>query len=90
MKIILCGISLIISLTGNVWARDLNTVKVDVLAKTGISWDGKNSSWLRTWQAGDYNFKDSNTSTDATAATQTSSDKRRRIIARESYGGNRR
>ncbi|MCP3670275.1 MAG: cupin domain-containing protein [Gammaproteobacteria bacterium] len=40
MKTILCGISLILSLSGNAWARDLNTVKVDVLAKTSSSWDG--------------------------------------------------
>lgn len=32
---------MILLLTGNVWARDLNTVKVDVLAKTSSSWDGE-------------------------------------------------
>ena len=37
----ICGICLIILLTGNVWAQEVNTVKVDVLAKTSTSWDGK-------------------------------------------------
>lgn len=42
MKNFLCGISLILLLTvtGNVWAQELNTVQVDVLAKTRTSWDG--------------------------------------------------
>lgn len=40
MKTISCGICLILSLANNVWARDLDTVKVDVLAKTSSSWDG--------------------------------------------------
>ncbi|MDA3807893.1 MAG: cupin domain-containing protein [Thiomicrorhabdus sp.] len=37
----LCGICFILLLTGNVWAQELNTVKVEVLAKTGASWDGR-------------------------------------------------
>ncbi len=41
MKTILCGISLILLLSSNVWARNLNKVKVDVLAKTSSSWDGE-------------------------------------------------
>lgn len=28
-------------LSSNVWAQDVNTVKVDVLAKTSSSWDGR-------------------------------------------------
>lgn len=34
------GIGLILLLTSNVWAREENTVDVEVLAKTGSSWDG--------------------------------------------------
>jgi len=41
MKRVLCGICLILSLTSNAWARDVSTVKVDVLAKTSSSWDGR-------------------------------------------------
>lgn len=41
MKIVLFGICLILSLTSNVWARDVNSVNVDVLAKTSSSWDGR-------------------------------------------------
>ena len=41
MKKFLCGICLILSLTSNVWAQEVSTVKVDVLAKTGSSWDGR-------------------------------------------------
>ncbi len=38
---ILYGICFILSLTSNVWAQEVNTVKVDVLAKTSASWDGR-------------------------------------------------
>ncbi len=31
---------MILFLTGNVWAQEQNAVRVDVLAKTGVSWDG--------------------------------------------------
>ena len=41
MKKFLCGICFILSLTSNVWAQEVNTVKVDVLAKTSVSWDGR-------------------------------------------------
>lgn len=41
MKTVLFGICLILSLTSNVWARDVNSVNVDVLAKTSSSWDGR-------------------------------------------------
>jgi len=41
MKKFLGGICLILLLTSNVWAQDVNTVKVDVLAKTSKSWDGR-------------------------------------------------
>ena len=40
LKKFLCGIGLILFLTGNVWAQEENAVNVDVLAKTGVSWDG--------------------------------------------------
>ena len=40
LKKLLCGIGLILFLTGNVWAQEENAVSVDVLAKTGVSWDG--------------------------------------------------
>ena len=40
LKKFLCGIGLILFLTGNVWAQEENAVSVDVLAKTGVSWDG--------------------------------------------------
>ncbi len=41
MKKILYGICFILSLTSNVWAQEVNTVKVDVLATTSASWDGR-------------------------------------------------
>lgn len=40
MKKILCGMCLILFLTGNVWAQEEDAVSVDVLVKTGVSWDG--------------------------------------------------
>jgi quercetin dioxygenase-like cupin family protein len=40
MKKLFCGICLTLLLANHVWARDVNTVKVDVLAKTSSSWDG--------------------------------------------------
>ncbi len=40
MKKFFCGICLTLLLSSQVWARDVNTVKVDVLAKTSSSWDG--------------------------------------------------
>lgn len=40
MKKLFCGICLTLLLSSHVWARDVNTVKVDVLAKTSSSWDG--------------------------------------------------
>jgi len=39
MKKLFCGICLTLLLSSHVWARDVNTVKVDVLAKTSLSWD---------------------------------------------------
>ncbi|MGQ3684603.1 MAG: cupin domain-containing protein [Candidatus Loosdrechtia sp.] len=41
MKTVLFGICLVVSLTSNVWALDVNSVNVDVLAKTSSSWDGR-------------------------------------------------
>ena len=41
MKRLLCGICFILLLTGNVWAQEGNTVKVEVLAKSSASWDGR-------------------------------------------------
>jgi quercetin dioxygenase-like cupin family protein len=40
MKKILCGIFFILLLTGNAWVQEVNTAKVEVLAKTSASWDG--------------------------------------------------
>ncbi len=41
MKKLYCGICLTLLLSSNVWAQDVNTVKVDVLAKTSSSLDGR-------------------------------------------------
>ncbi len=41
MKKVFFGICLILLLSSHVWAQDVNTVKVDVLAKTSSSWDGR-------------------------------------------------
>ncbi len=41
VKKFLYGICFILLLTGNVWAQEVNTVKVEVLAKTSASWDGR-------------------------------------------------
>lgn len=40
MKRVLCGICLILYLTGNVCAQESNNVTADVLAKASASWDG--------------------------------------------------
>ena len=42
MKRLLCGICLALLLSSNVLTKDVNTVEVDVLAKTSSSWDGRN------------------------------------------------
>ncbi len=41
MRKIIYGICLILLLSSHVWARDTNTVQVDVLSKTSSSWDGR-------------------------------------------------
>jgi quercetin dioxygenase-like cupin family protein len=41
MKKLLFGICLTLSLLSNVLAEDVNSVVVDVLSKTGSSWDGE-------------------------------------------------
>ena len=41
MKKNLCGICFILLLTVNVWAQEVNKVKVEVLLKTSASWDGR-------------------------------------------------
>jgi len=41
MRRIFLGICLTLLLASNLWAQDANTVKVDVLAKTSSSWDGR-------------------------------------------------
>jgi len=41
VKKLLFGICLILLPISNVWAQEVNTVKVDVLAKTSASWDGR-------------------------------------------------
>lgn len=40
MKKLLCGICLVLLLSGHVWAAEANGVQVEVLAKSGLSWDG--------------------------------------------------
>jgi quercetin dioxygenase-like cupin family protein len=40
MKKLFLGICLTLLLSGHVWAQDVNTVRVDALAKTSSSWDG--------------------------------------------------
>lgn len=40
MKKILSGVCLVLLLSGNIWAQDVNDIVVDVLAKTSSSWDG--------------------------------------------------
>ena len=42
MKKLLCEICCILLLAANAWAQEVNTVKVEVLAKTSASWDGEN------------------------------------------------
>jgi quercetin dioxygenase-like cupin family protein len=41
MKKLLYGVGLILLLSSHVWAADANAVKVDTLAKTSSSWDGR-------------------------------------------------
>ena len=41
MKNLFYGICFILLLSSHVCAQDVNTVKVDVLAKTSLSWDGR-------------------------------------------------
>lgn len=41
MKRLLCGICLTLLFSSPVWAREVNPVNVDVLAKTSSSWDGE-------------------------------------------------
>jgi quercetin dioxygenase-like cupin family protein len=40
MKRLFYGICLTLLLSSHVWSQDVNTIKVDVLAKTSSSWDG--------------------------------------------------
>ncbi len=40
MKKLLCGLCLTLVLSNHAWARDVNSVQVEVLAKTSSSWDG--------------------------------------------------
>lgn len=42
MKKLFCGVCLILLLSSYGWAGDANTVKVDTLARTSSSWDGRN------------------------------------------------
>ncbi len=41
MKKLFWGICLTLLLSSNLWAQDVNTINVDVLAKTSSSWDGR-------------------------------------------------
>ncbi|HSB30820.1 MAG TPA: cupin domain-containing protein [Candidatus Sulfobium mesophilum] len=40
MEKLICGICFVILLSSNVLAEDLNTIQTDILAKSGLSWDG--------------------------------------------------
>ena len=40
MKKLICGICFVLLLSTNVLAKDVIGIQVDVLAKTGLSWDG--------------------------------------------------
>ncbi len=40
MKKLVCGLCLTLFLASPVWARDVQSVRVEVLAKTSSSWDG--------------------------------------------------
>ncbi|MBU0484332.1 MAG: cupin domain-containing protein [Proteobacteria bacterium] len=40
MKKFFCGLALTLLLTNQVWALDLDAVKVETMAKTSASWDG--------------------------------------------------
>ena len=40
MKTLIYGICFVILLSSNVLAEDLNAIQTDVLAKSGLSWDG--------------------------------------------------
>ncbi len=42
MKKIFLSISLALLLSNHIWARDVNALKVEVLAQTSKSWDGEN------------------------------------------------
>jgi len=41
MKKLFLGICLVLLLSNNIWAQDADAVKVDVLAKTSSSWNGR-------------------------------------------------
>jgi len=41
MKRLIYGICLTLLLSSNIWAEDINTLNVEVLAKSTSSWDGK-------------------------------------------------
>ncbi len=41
MNKLFCGICLTLLLSSHVWAQDVSTAKVEVLAKTNSSWDGR-------------------------------------------------
>ena len=41
MKKLLCGICFVLLFSSNVWAEDSEAIHVDVLTKTGLSWDGR-------------------------------------------------
>jgi quercetin dioxygenase-like cupin family protein len=41
LKKFLFGICCTLLLTINFWSQELNTIKVEVLAKTSVSWDGR-------------------------------------------------
>lgn len=41
MRKILCGVCFVVLLTGNVWAQNVDSTEVQVLAETSESWDGE-------------------------------------------------
>jgi quercetin dioxygenase-like cupin family protein len=41
MKDIICGLCFILLLAGDVWAEETESIRVDTLVKTSLSWDGR-------------------------------------------------
>ena len=56
MNKLFCGICLALLLSSNVWAGDVKPVEVEVLAKTGSSWDGRELPDYHQRQTGGNDF----------------------------------